>query len=787
MRAVEDSSLTGKSRQVTAPPPAVRFASIGPIARATFTVTLGALFAVLGPADLARAGQVPASDAARPVSKANQVIGLVVDSSGAAVAGAVVRIELSGTGMRATETGADGHFLLTDVNGGDATVRVTAPGFAEASVPVIVGPDMPEVHVVLQPAPLEVTVTVTASRGAAQLETPASTTVITSAGLLASGGGMVDDVLRNTPGFSLNRRSSSRASPPPSQGVALRGIPGIGASRTLVLADGLPLNDPFGGWVYWNRIPMAAIDRVEVLRGGAGDLYGADAMGGAIQLLTFTPGTPRFRGFVEGGTQDTFRGSFFGGKQSGAWGATMAGEWANTGGIMRVPPGDRGSVDRPMTSNYRTGFATVGYTRGGWLAQARVAAHRDNRQRGTPILVDNTTWRQVSGDVAGTIAGGALQSKVAVGSEDYFNNFSSIGSGRNTERLTTEQTIPSRSQFFGSQWSRGYGGHVILIGAEGKHTTATVRETQYSVQGVPTGPILTGGTEGSGAVFARTSLAASERVTIVLGARGDVWKSNPLEAGAPKSALNFFSPSAAVSFRVSQEFTLRTGVTRAYRTPTLDELHRGSRQGNVLTNPNPLLKPERLTGFEGSVLWTRSRASARATGFFNLLDGMVANVTVSSTPSLITRKKENVDTSHATGLELEADIRPARTVTLNAQASLTSSHFVEAPLSVLAGKRVPQMPRYQVGAGLTWAAPLSAMLSVQWRATGAQFDDDLNTLNLGAFTVTDLNLSRQINRRLHLYLAVENLFDVEYDVGRTPNRTIGLPRTVRAGLRTFLP
>ena len=62
--------------------------------------------------------------------------------------------------------------------------------------------------------------------------------------------------------------------------MTLRGVSGSGASRTLVLADGVPLNDPFGSWVYWNRVPLAAIDRVEVVRGGAGDLYGADALGG---------------------------------------------------------------------------------------------------------------------------------------------------------------------------------------------------------------------------------------------------------------------------------------------------------------------------------------------------------------------------------------------------------------------------------------------------------------------------------------------------------------------------
>jgi outer membrane receptor protein involved in Fe transport len=714
--------------------------------------------------------------------------GLVIDPSGAPIAGATVRVEQAGAVSAVTETGANGQFTVNDVPDGAATVFVTSPDFAEATVDVTVAADTPALRIVLQPAPLAITVTVTASRGTERLApTPASTTVLTSSELLASGGGMVDDVLRNTPGFSLNRRSSSRASPPPSQGVALRGIPGIGASRTLVLGDGLPLNDPFGGWVYWDRIPQAAIDRVEVLRGAAGDLYGADAMGGVIQILTFTSGQPRLRAIVEGGTQQTYRASVFGGGQSGGWAATAAGEWENSGGYVRVPPEDRGTVDQPMTNDYRTAFGTIGYSANGWRAQGRAGAYQANRARGTPLLMDNTTWHQFSGEVAGPVAGGAWQVRASGGTQEYFNNFSAISTDRNSERLTTDQTIPSTFASVSSQWARAWGSQVVLIGGEGKHTQATEYETRYSLQGAPSGPFLTGGDETSGSMYGRTSLAASDHLTIVLGARGDFWHSSPRELSAPVRSVSLLSPTASLAWQISPEITVRTAAYRAYRTPTLDELHRGSRQGDVLTNPNPLLDPERLTGVESSVRWARPRASARVTGFFNHLEGMVTNITLTVTPTLITRQKENVDKARAAGVEFESDIRPSRSVTINALAVFTKSDFLEAPLSTLAGNRVPQMPVYQLGAGVTVAAPHAVTLAMQARVTGAQFDDDQNKLELAAFWVVDAYASRALDRRLHAFVAVENLFNVEYDVGKTPNRTIGLPRTVRGGLRVFLP
>ena len=164
---------------------------------------------------------------------------------------------------------------------------------------------------ILQPAPLEDKVLVTASRGTERLATAGSMTAVSSAEILNSGAGALDDALRGTPGFSLFRRSSSRVSNPTTQGVTLRGVSGSGASRTLVLADGVPLNDPFGSWVYWNRVPLAAVDRVEIVRGATGDLYGADALGGVVQVLTFAPGHTRLRFTAEGGSLDTQRYSGF--------------------------------------------------------------------------------------------------------------------------------------------------------------------------------------------------------------------------------------------------------------------------------------------------------------------------------------------------------------------------------------------------------------------------------------------------------------------------------------------
>jgi outer membrane receptor protein involved in Fe transport len=718
--------------------------------------------------------------AAAPLEAA-RIGGIVVDASGAPVAGASVT-----AGTLTTTTADDGTFELPDAPNGELELRATADGFAPATV--IVSGDTEDARFVLQPAPLVAAVVVTASRGAARLATPSATTVVTSAELLTSAAGSLDDALRNTPGFSLFRRSSSRVSNPTTQGVTLRGISGSGASRTLVLADGLPLNDPFGSWVYWNRLPLVAIDRVEIVRGATGDLYGADALGGVVQVLTFSPGATRFRATGEAGSHDTARFSGYGGTRRDAWSFDAAGEWLRTEGAFVVAEEERGAVDARADSDYTNGFLGAGFNPGAWHAGVRLSLYDEERGNGTPLTVNSTQWTQVAADAGGAAGGGAWIARGATGTQDYFQTFSAVLAGRAAERPTFDQTVPTSFGTFSGQFTRAFDATMWLMGLEAKRTRSTVEEIRYNLQRVASGPFLMGGTETSGAFFTRVSLTPRDRLTVVIGARGDFWQSTPHEATLPEHSTGFFSPRASAAWMLSPGTSVHASVYRAHRTPTLNELHRGFSVGNTLTNANPELDPERLTGFEGGMLFSHAQASARVTGFWNQLDGAITNVTVVTTPALITRQRQNTDTVRATGIELEADLRPIRRLTVGGLIAVTRSTFTDTPAQpALDGNRVPQVPSYQLGATATYADPRGFTGSLQARIVGAQFDDDLNRFELESYGVLDASASQQLRRGVHLFVAMENLFDADYDVGRTPVRTVGWPRTIRVGVRVFLP
>ena len=713
--------------------------------------------------------------------------GTIVDVSGAAVPEATVVLIVDGK-EQPLALNDDGTFSVPTTKG---VLLVRAKGFAEATHDLGVtglGP----VRIVLQPASFAESLVVTADRGESRLPSAASSTVITAAELANNAAGAVDDVLRQTPGFSLFRRSSSRTANPTTQGVTLRGVSGSGASRTLVLADGVPLNDPFGSWVYWNRVPTAAIDRIEVVRGAAGDLYGADALGGVVQVLTVSPSRPRLRATVEGGSHSTARASAYGGMNFGGWNATASGEWLGTDGVVTIGPEVAGPVDVRADSDYGTGFVSVGTQRDRWRANLRFSAYDEERGNGTPVQVNTTAWKQLAGEFGGVVGEGAWEARVSGGSQDYYQTFSAVAAGRASERLTTEQWTPTDFVTANAQYTAPLGRHTLLVGFETLRTESTVDELRYVLQqgvNVATGPFTVGGVETNNALFARLAFAANDRLTIVGGIRGDFWNTDPLADADPEKDASFASPRVSVSYRVN-DVRLQGAVYRSYRTPTLNELYRGFRVGNILTNPNSQLEPERLTGFEAGVLLARGITSLRVTGFANTLDGAIANVTVGQAGATIIRERRNSDEIRAKGVEIEADVRVHPTVSVNGQVTFTSSRFRgSVALPALEGNRVPQVPEVQFGTGLTWSAPAMVTVAAQFRGSSNQFDDDLNTpeFELGSYVVADFLVSRPIVRGLQGFFSVENLFDEDYDTGRTPLRTIGWPRTFRIGARISLP
>ena len=724
--------------------------------------------------------------------------GRVLDSSGATVADAAVRVEVGGNIEAETQSDADGRFQLAVAPDGNREVVVTAPGFAPSTTPVPAGERT--VDVTLQAAPFFEEVNVTSSRtDVARIDPTSTVTVLSSAELLNSGPLAIDDALKTIPGFTLFRRTSSRNANPTSQGVALRGIGGTSPSRSLVLADGVPLNDAFGGWVFWDKVPQAAIDRIEVDRGSGGDLYGADALGGVVQLLTVRPNRPMGRVSIEGGNLGTGSVSVFGGGRAGEWRYSGAGEWFNTDGYIPIAEkqdqgiAPRGPIDSDLGSMHRSAQLYAGYqTDTGWRFDLTGNVFYEDRDNGTPASINSTASRHGAADVTGRLAGGAFTVRGYGGTQQYHQTFTTVNALRTAEVFIRDQHVPTTFGGGGGQWVRAWGRHTVLVGAEGRYVKGRSVETPFT-QGIAQTTISPGGTDRRWSGFAQDSWQATDRLTLVLGAHGDTWESESVLSGFTKSS-NALSPRAAAAYRLTNLVSVRGAVYHGFRAPTLNEFYRNFSAGNTQTRANEALEPERMTGGDAGVVIGDARASARITGFWNRLDNAITAITCSpagvcpgglvSTATQIIRLRSNADRLQSNGAELEGSVRLAGGFAVNAAAGITSVHFTGN--TALRGNRVPQVPSYNFGGGVQYnRLPWTA--SAQLRVTGAQFEDDLNLFTLRRATVVDVFGSRTIARWISAFAAVENLFDSIYDVGRTPVLTTGLPRSARVGVRMFFP
>nr|AIA17903.1 TonB dependent receptor [uncultured bacterium] len=610
----------------------------------------------------------------------------------------------------------------------------------------------------LQPSVSEA-ITVTATRTESRVaDTPASVVVLSRETLDVSAAPTTDEALRQVPGFTLFRRTGSRVANPTAQGVSLRGIGASGASRALVLDDGIPLNDPFGGWVYWGRVPRRSIERMEVLRGGGSDLYGNAAMSGVIQFVRRRDDVVTAE--ASGGNESTGSGSVYASGSLQSWRGSIGIDVFDTAGYVLVNDGQRGTIDRAADSRYRSFDTTVARDR----LFIRASHYDESRNNGTPMQVNDTTIRQIAagGDVP--VFNGQLSLRAWLGDQDYFQTFSAVAADRSSERLTVEQSVPSDTYGASAQWSRVIGTHhALLTGADVRDVSGTSDETQIAFNGTRT-RVATSGSQRLLGAFIEDIYAPTSRLSITAGVRYDGWQNS-------ESA---FSPRLAVLYRPSNDLGFTAGAYQAFRAPTLNELYRGFRVGNVVTLANADLTAEHLTGFEAGV---RLR-NVRMTAFWMSMEDVVANVTLTTTPTLITRQRQNVATSESRGMELEGEWRFRTNWRTSAGYLFTDAITTSGALD---GFRLPQVPRHQVTAQVSYDSPTTVAVQTRW--SDMQYDDDLNSLRLDSYFVVDAFVSRRLVSNLDLTLAAENVFDTEIETAATPVITVGQPRAFRVGLR----
>ena len=636
-------------------------------------------------------------------------------------------------------------------------------------------------------------------------DVPASITVIAGETVRNAPQQTVDDLLRQVPSFSLFRRSSSLVTHPTAQGVSLRGVGPSGASRALVLLDGVPINDPFGGWVQWGRLPLLGIQQIEVMRGGGSALWGNGALGGVIHVIPRRP-TERSAAFDASiGSLDTTRFNLFVTEALGPLRLAVEGAKFDTDGYTIVKESRRGRIDRPADSHNGTASGRAEFVltpdasvfvTGGYFGE--------DRNNGTNLQENDTAlgWFTTGGALR-TVDGSTWRLTLSGQLEAFFSTFTTQALDRNSETLVLKQRSPSRAAGGALTWTRELGDHTLLAGVDTRWVRGETDEDVF-VAGRFARNRIAGGQQVFVGAFVQDAWKVTRWLEITGALRGDWWQAYDGErresqppAGIPArqafADVDYFipSPKLAALVHVTSATDVFASVYQGFRVPTPNELYRLFRVRNDVTTANEKLQPERLTGGEAGVEQRWGIVDVRATGFWNEVQDQILNVTLAAAladcPAGTTcRQRRNVDLTRIRGVETEIEARPFPRWRLTAAHIYTDARVVDAPGQLaLEGNRLAQVPDHVVTLGVHWEDPAWFGASLLVRRVGRQFEDDLDTLPMGAFTTVDARVSRQLGTHTQMYVAVENLLDETYSVARTSEGvvSVGAPRAVHGGVR----
>ncbi len=627
-----------------------------------------------------------------------------------------------------------------------------------------------------------------------------------------AGSQRVDEAVSRTPGVSLFRRTSSLSANPTTQGISLRAIAPSGAGRTLVTLDGVPLNDPFGGWVIWSQLAPESLTGIDIVRGAGAGPYGAGALTGVIGLKERDAGV----------AADVSVGELGGRRASAAAVSTLgrlefmgAAAYDKSDGYVPVRGPARGAADTRTDLEAKSISGRVDMATGLGLLSLRGGFFEEDRGAGLAGARANASGNVLSATLVQNPRGDRLGWRLQAWrrTSDLFNSSVAVAADRSTTTPANSQDkTPATGWGLNGALRRKTGAVEWELGADARLNDGEERE-RYSY---------------SGGTYTRNRTAGGK--TSVVGAYVDgSWSHGPwLAAGGLRldhweNTDGFRRERNALTGAVlldqhpadrdGEVVSGRLGVTRdlghgavarvagytGFRPASLNELYRPFRVGNDVTEANAGLKPERLEGLEAGLSRKGADGLIEATAFWNRIEDPIVNVTLGAGPGTfpiggfipaggVLRQRQNAGTIDAVGLEGRAE-RTVGVVTFSSALSVTDARLDGGSTAPqLTGKRPAQAPIWSATAGLSAELTETLTLATDLTWEGKRFEDDLNSRVLDPAYRLDARLDWRLRPLVTVYVAGDNLLDADIQTSRTADGVAGYaaPRVMRVGVRLAL-
>jgi outer membrane receptor protein involved in Fe transport len=617
----------------------------------------------------------------------------------------------------------------------------------------------------------------------------------------------LDEALLTTPGVSLFRRTSSAAANPTTQGISLRAIGPSGAGRALVMLDGAPQNDPFGGWVIWSALPPEGLAGATIVRGAGAGPYGAGALTGVVTLQERGAGEGLQALDVSGGERESYRAAL----AAGGPGLLVTASAESSAGFTPVRAPQAGAADTPLDLRDASFAFRLQHAVGAAEGAVRLGVYDERRGAGLAGANSEAQGASATFTLARQPQEGApgWRLQAWMRASDFANSSVAVAANRSS-------TTPANEEY--STPAQGYGLNAAVqgkagalgweAGADARLTRGTEFEHFRFLNGRFTRNREAGGRTSIAGLYLDADWTGGPWL-LTGGARVDAWRSSDavrretdlatgaLTLDAHPAGSSGVTPTgrAGVRYSLTPELWLRAAAYAGFRPPTLNELHRPFRVGNDVTESNPSLKPERLQGVEGG-LGGAGWARWDATVFYNRLVDPIANVTIGAGPATfptagfipaggVLRQRQNVGAIDAWGLEGEADGELPGALGWRAAFAYTHARVDGGSAAPqLTGKRPAQAPEFTATSGLDWR-PLQALtLSAELRYESLRYEDDLNSRRLKPGLMVDARAGWRLAPATELYLAVDNLGDAKLATGQTADfvTSYDAPRMVRVGV-----
>ena len=618
--------------------------------------------------------------------------------------------------------------------------------------------------------------------------------------LTTSASGRIEDVLSAAAGFQQFRRSDSRSANPSAQGVTLRALGGNATSRSLVLLDGVPMADPFFGYVPLSALAPERLASARVTRGGGAGAFGAGAVAGSIEL---TSAGPQTLGLLSASALANDRGeselSATLAPRLGDGFAVVAARWDRGQGFWTTPAAQRSAASvRARFDSWSTSLRAVAPLNDDIELQARGLIFADHRSLRFAGADSSSSGQDASLRLVGR-GDWQFDALAYVQARDFSNVVISSTSFKKTldQRRTPSTGLggklelrPPIGQILGDA-------HVLRFGADWRIASGGLQEEAYSATtGLITARRRAGGKNSDVGLFAEDDWTLGALV-LTGGFRADRWtvRSGYFREGNATGTLTTDTVFAdrggwdtslrgGAVWKLGGGLSLRSAAYSGLRLPTLNELYRPFVVFPITTRANAALGNEELRGFEAGLDFMPSPGmSFSLTTFDNRVKNAIANVTIATN----LRERRNVDAVRAKGVELSAALRFGQ-VSFDSSLALTDAKVAASGTSAaLNGMRPAQTPKIAASATLGWRPREGWLLSATLRHVGAQYEDDLQTDILPAATTVDAFAEVPLTGPFSLILRAENLGDATI-ITRNQAGSIdqGAPRTLWAGIRIAL-